>query len=122
MTTKFGQLLKDLRLRKKLTLREFCARSGIDAGNYSRIERGLFPPPQKEEILSKYATALGLKRGSDEWIEFFDVATVARGEIPRDLLNDEEVVNKLPILFRTLRGSPIPTDKMDDLVEIIRKG
>jgi len=54
-------------------------------------------------------------------LEFFDLASVARGEIPRDLLTDEEVADKLPILFRTLRRSPIPPEKMDDLVEKIRR-
>lgn len=121
MSAAFGKLLKTLRMKKGLTLREFCLTNGIDPGNYSRLERGLFPPPQKEELLEKYATALGLQRGSDEWLEFFDVAATSRGEIPHDLLSDEEVVGKLPILFRTLRASPIPVDKLDDLVEKIRR-
>jgi transcriptional regulator with XRE-family HTH domain len=113
--------MKDLRLRKGMTLREFCQAHGFNPGNYSRLERGLFPPPQKDELLEKYATALGLQRGSDEWLEFFDVAAAVRGEIPKDLLADEGVVDKLPILFRTLRGAPISPEKMDDLVEKIRK-
>ena len=121
MSNAFGLKLKELRLKRKLTLREFCQSSGIDPGNYSRLERGVFPPPQKEELLERYASALGLSRGSAEWLEFFDLAAVARGEIPRDLLTDEEVTNKLPIIFRTLRGSPIPPEKMDALVEKIRR-
>lgn len=117
----FGRLLKKLRLKKEMTLREFCLANGIDPGNYSRLERGLFPPPQKEELLEKYAVALGLKRGSDEWLEFFDLAAASRGEIPKDLLSDEELVDKLPVLFRTLRGSAVEAERLDDLIEKIRR-
>ncbi len=88
---------------------------------YSRLERGLFPPPQKEDLLEKYATALGLKRGSDGWLEFFDLAAASKDEIPKDLLADEEILDKLPVLFRTLRGSPIPVDKLDKLIDKIRR-
>jgi transcriptional regulator with XRE-family HTH domain len=121
MSGAFGKLMKDLRLRKNQTLREFCAANKFDPGNYSRLERGLLPPPQKSELLEKYALALGVKKGSDEWLEFFDMAAVGRGEIPKDLLSDEEVATKLPVLFRTLRGCPISPDKLDDLVEKVRR-
>jgi transcriptional regulator with XRE-family HTH domain len=117
----FGKLLKNLRMEKGLTLREFCQNNRIDPGNYSRLERGLFPPPQREEILEKYALALGLKRGSDEWLELFDLAAAARGQLPKDLLSDEEVVEKLPAIFRTLRGSPLTADKLDELIEKVRR-
>ena len=120
--TQFGKYIKSLRTRKQQTLREFCLEHGIDPGNYSRIERGRFPAPQKQETLERYATALGLARGSDEWIEFFDVAAASRGEIPSDLLKDEELLQKLPMLFRTLRATPVEDSKLDKLVEEIRKG
>ena len=121
MSNAFGNLMKKLRVDKEITLREFCQANGFDPGNYSRLERGLFPPPQKESLLEKYATALGLKRGSDEWLEFFDLAAAARGEIPKDILSDEEVVRKLPVVFRTLRGSALSPDKLDDLINKIRR-
>jgi transcriptional regulator with XRE-family HTH domain len=117
----FGDYIKGLRVKQKQTLRDFCLAHGIDPGNYSRLERGRFPAPQKTEILEKYALALGLRRGSDEWVEFFDMAAASRGEIPADLLNDEQVLQKLPVLFRTLRGSPVPADKLDELIELVRK-
>jgi transcriptional regulator with XRE-family HTH domain len=58
------------------TLREFCLEHGIAPGNYSRLERGLFLPPQSQELMEKYALALGLTSGSDDWLEFFDTAAV----------------------------------------------
>lgn len=118
----FGALLKRLRIARGLTLREFCKQHGFDPGNYSRVERGVFDPPRAREKLEKYARALGLRPGDDDWLEFFDTAAASRGEIPRDLLSDDEVVDKLPILFRTLRGKPISPDRLDELVERIRRG
>jgi hypothetical protein len=41
--------------------------------------------------------------------------------LPKDLLSDEEVVEKLPVLFRTLRGTPVRADK-DELIEKVRIG
>jgi transcriptional regulator with XRE-family HTH domain len=120
-TNTFGTLLKKHRQNAGQTLREFCLKHGFDAGNFSRLERGRFPPPHKEELLERYALALGLSRGSDEWIEFFDAAAAGRGEIPRDLLDDAQLVAKLPLLFRTLRGKQVPPDKLEALIERIRR-
>lgn len=118
----FGALLKRLRIKRGLTLREFCIRHGFDPGNYSRLERGVFNPPQDRQKLEKYARALGLSPGDDDWLEFFDTAAASRGEIPQDLLSDEEVVSKLPLLFRTLRARPVSPEKLDELVDRIRGG
>jgi transcriptional regulator with XRE-family HTH domain len=117
----FGEHLKKLRIAKRVTLRDHCIGHGFDPGNYSRLERGLFRPPQKEELLAKYARALGIKPDTDEWLEFFDVAAASRGELPRDLCDDDEIMGKLPVLFRTLRGEPISPDKLGELVEMLRK-
>ena len=118
----FGACLKKHRLAKKLTLRAFCAANGLDPGNYSRLERGLFPAPREPQLLEKYAVALGIERGSGEWLDFFDVAAASRGEIPQDLLDNEALMEKLPLLFRTLRATPVEGQKLDKLVEELRKG
>ncbi len=118
---KFSAMLKRIRTERGLTMREFCLRSGFDPGNYSRLERGLYPPPQNRELLERYAAALGIKRGSDEWLELFDLAAAERGEIPADLMSDKEVVDKLPVLFRTMRGKQLSPEQLDELVERIRR-
>jgi transcriptional regulator with XRE-family HTH domain len=119
--TAFGKFIKTLRIARGLTLREHCLTNGFDPGNYSRLERGLFPPPHKQEILERYAAALGIEKGGDEWMEFFDLAAAAKGELPKDLLDDSELVEKLPLLFRTLRADPVSENKLDDLIDKVRR-
>jgi transcriptional regulator with XRE-family HTH domain len=117
----FGAILKRMRAERGLTLRDFCLKNGLDPGNYSRLERGLYPPPENHEGVEKYANALQLQPGSAEWLELFDVAAAERGRFPDDLMSDEAVVDKLPVLFRTLRAQPVPPEKLDELVERIRR-
>ncbi len=119
--SRFSEMLKRLRIERGVTLREFCLSKGFDPGNYSRLERGLYPPPS-HDLLEKYATALGVSPGSDTWIELFDHAATARGEIPSDLMADEKVVEKLPVLFRTMRARQLSGDKnLDALIDEIRR-
>ena len=105
-----------------MSLRKFCLAHGFDPGNISKMERGLLAPPGSKELLNKYVDALNLKEGSDEWREFFDRASACRGEIPIEILENDEVVKNLPLFFRTLRGQKVSKEKLDELVEIIRRG
>ena len=116
----FGVFFKELRLKTGVTLREFCLKHGLDPGNLSRLERGLSTPPQNREKLEEYARYLGIKKDSDEWFEFFDLAAAEAGRIPEDVLDDEKVVAKLPLLFRTLRGQKVPQEDLNDLIKQIR--
>lgn len=118
--TKFGQLFKEFRIRSGQTLRGFCNDHGFDPGNTSRLERGLLGPPESDTKLEEYAQALQLQQGSADWERFIDVAAAERGRIPRDLLSDSELVAKLPIVFRTIRGTRADGDSLDKLVEKLR--
>jgi transcriptional regulator with XRE-family HTH domain len=116
----FGALFKELRIRLGKTLREFCSDHDLDPGNMSKLERGLLPPPQSREKLTQYATALKLKKGSSKWYEFFDRAAAEAGVIPEDL-KDREVLQRLPVLFRTLRGTKLSNKQLDELVDRLRR-
>jgi transcriptional regulator with XRE-family HTH domain len=116
----FGDFFKSLRKQKRITLREFCIKASADPANISRLERGAMPPPQDNEILERYANALGVKKGSDDWYAFFDLAAADRGIIPKDLMSDTEVVKLLPAFFRTLRGQKPTVEEMKRLAEKIR--
>jgi len=117
----FGQFFKEIRQRNGLALRQFCLEYGLDPGNISKIERGLNPPPSSTDILEKYASYLKIEKGSDDWYNFFDYAAACAGKIPPDVMSDEELVNKLPLVFRTLRGQKVPAEQLKDLAEHIRR-
>ena len=116
----FGEFFKAKRQALGLTLRNFCLKYKHDPGNMSRLERGILPPPQDREALEKYAKDLGLKSGSDDWYTFFDLAAAAKGRLPDELLEDEQLVAKLPLVFRTLRGKRLTSKQLDDLVKKVK--
>jgi transcriptional regulator with XRE-family HTH domain len=118
----FGSYFEQLRQEQRLTLRMFCKKAACDPANISRMERGLIPPPKGREILEKYAEALNLAEGSDEWYQFFDLAAADQGIIPGDIMADQELVKVLPVFFRTLRGQKPTKAEMEKLAEKIRDG
>jgi transcriptional regulator with XRE-family HTH domain len=120
--TNFASNFKALRIEKRITLRAFCEAAEADPGNISRMERGGMIPPQDRRILARYAVALGLKEGSDEWYQFFDLAAADRGMIPQDLMDDAELVKKLPAFFRTLRGQKPTEEELRKVLEKIKEG
>jgi transcriptional regulator with XRE-family HTH domain len=118
---RFGERLRSLRLAQDLSLREFCLKHGYDPSNMSKIERGRMAPPQKPEQVEQLAARLGLRAGSREWQEFMDSAAAEAGRIPEDILSDEKVLGKLPVLFRAARGQKVSREDIQKLVESIRK-
>lgn len=121
-TINFGRYFEQLRQAQGLTLRMFCKKALCDPANISRMERGLIPPPKGREILEKYAEALYLVEGSDEWYLFFDLAAADQGIVPGDIMADQELVKVLPVFFRTLRGQKPTKVEMEKLAEKIRDG
>ena len=117
----FGSHFKELRIRQKMTLRQFCDAHGYDPGNISKLERGLLPPPESDAKLTDYAKALKIRRGSDTWYQFFDLARASRGKLPPEILRKRDVVARLPLLFRTLRGQKVSDQKLNELIEMIRR-
>ena len=117
----FGTFFEFLRQRNRLTLRDFCKKAGADPANISRMERGAMAPPKSREILERYAAALEIKEGTDDWFKFFDLAAISQGLVPDDILNDKNLAKSLPLFFRTLRGQKPSVAELKNLVEKIRK-
>jgi transcriptional regulator with XRE-family HTH domain len=117
----FGEFFKEMRGKKGISLRRFCLENKVDPGNISKLERGLIPPPQSREKLEEYASYLQIRKGSDDWWEFFDLAAAESGKIPQDILNDENLVKRLPLVFRTIRGQKVSREKLRKLAEVIRR-
>ena len=117
----FGGYFKKKRLEIVKTLRQFCLENGLDPGNISKIERGILPPPQSREKLAHYAKCLGIVEGSDEWLEFFDIARTDIGRIPEEILADSNIVAKLPLVFRTLKGLKLTGEQLEKLAHELEK-
>jgi transcriptional regulator with XRE-family HTH domain len=117
----FGEFIKERRIAKSISLREFCKRIEMDASNWSKVERGLLAPPQDEEKLRRIARVLDIKVGSSLWKEMKDKANIDAGIIPEDILSDEKVLNSLPIFFRTIRSEKPTPEDLDKLINMIRK-
>jgi len=118
----FGELHRKLREEKQLTLRKYSQLIGQDPGNISRIERGVASPPQNEKVLITMANALELKENSVLWKDFFNLAAIGAGRIPKEILSNKELSNCLPVLLRTLTGRKITEQKMNELLDLIKKG
>jgi transcriptional regulator with XRE-family HTH domain len=116
----FGEFIKERRIAKGISLREFCKRLEIDASNWSKVERGLLAPPQDQERLKEIARVLGIKFGSASWKDMKDKANIDAGIIPEDILSDEKVLNSLPMFFRTIRSEKPTPEDLDKLIDMIK--
>jgi transcriptional regulator with XRE-family HTH domain len=117
----YGEFIKKRRIGKGITLREFCKMVGVDASNWSKVERGLLSPPQDEEKQRRIAGILEIELDSKAWTEMKDYANIDAGIIPEDILSDEKVVKSLPVFFRTLRSDKPTSEELDELMSMIRK-
>jgi len=118
----FGEFIKERRIGKGLTLREFCKLIEIDASNWSKIERGLLAPPKDDEKFKRIAEVLEIPIGSELWIEMTDKAEIEAGNIPKDIRTDSELIGFLPMFFRTIRSEKPSAEDLDNLIAMIRKG
>jgi transcriptional regulator with XRE-family HTH domain len=116
----FGEYIFDLRRQKRITLREFCRVTKVDPSNWSKIERGILQPPKSNQVLEEIAAVLGLQKGSEEFNLLFDLAAIAF--IPRNLvLQEEKMLGKLPIFFRTLRGNKPTEEELETIIKLLKE-
>ena len=116
----FGKVLKSLRLKKELSLRDICKKVSYDPSNWSKIERGRISPPSEIKILKKWAGALGFLKDTKEFQEFIDKAQIAQGIIPHDIMAQKNAVKYLPAFFRTLRNGKSAKKEIDELIKLIK--
>lgn len=115
----FGDFVKNVRIKNSLTLREFCRLANVDPSNWSKIERGLFPPPKSKQVLQEITRILKLKENSDDYDTLFDLAAIS--SIPPDLISDQAVLDKLPVFFRTIRGEKPTRKELEELIRILKE-
>jgi len=118
MEKTFGEFFKKKRVESGLSLRGFCKKYNLDAGNLSKIERGIMPPPKDK--VAEYAGHLDLKKGGSEWNEFIDLAAISADKIP-DGFKQTDVYKKLPVFCRGVRDKRITKKEIDEIISIIEK-
>ena len=116
----FGEFVREQRIQNRLTLREFCRRMNFDPSNWSKIERACLQPPKGEVVLNEIAKVLNISKESEHWFTLRDLAAIAF--IPTNLINDESIVKKLPVFFRTLRGQSPTREELEKLLNLIKEG
>ena len=102
-------------------LREFCEIAELDPSNWSKIERDRLPVPDDREKLEKIAQIVGLKHGTTEWHQFFDLAYISQKRIPDEVYADPEVISALPVFFRTVRGEKPKKEELNKIIELLKK-
>lgn len=115
----FGDKLKELRIQKRLTLRDCAAALQVDPSNWSKLERSITPAPKDIEILESWAEFFELT--GEEKASFFDLAALSRKQLPGDIADDARVMQALPAFFRAVRGKELEGDKLSQFIEDLRK-
>ncbi len=113
---KFGEIVKNNRIRMRLTLRECARELNVDCSNMSKVERGITQAPLSQETLDRWADFFGLM--GDERQEFLDAASTSRGEYPPDIMKDENLLAVMPQFLRLARDTP--QEEIDALIAGIR--
>ena len=117
----FGDSVKSLRIAQKKTLRQFCQEHGHDPSNWSKIERGVNPPPKDEATLARWGQQLGLQPETAAWQDFMAQADISRGTIPRAVMSDQAFLAKLPVFLRTVANAELTEKQLDDFIAKVRE-
>jgi|GEM_PF-2819091 len=91
----------------------------MQPSNLSFIESGKVNPPRAFETLIKIAAALGFRKGSKEWSEFFDLSA-EKVRIPADITADRNIRNYLPIMLRTVANARLTKRQLEKLIAKIK--
>jgi len=117
----FGAIIKSLRIAQKKTLRQFCQEHGHDPSNWSKIERGVNPPPKDEATLARWGKQLGLQPATAAWQDFMSAADLSRGTIPRAVMADPVLLAKLPVFLRTVANAELTEKQLDAFIAKVRE-
>ena len=69
----------------------------------------------------QYAKALGIEKGSDDWFTFSDLAAACAGRLPQDIASNNELLQALPLIFRTARTTKMNEKELRGFIEAIKK-
>lgn len=99
----------------------FAQKYGFNQGNISRIENGLMRAPQDPDRVDAYARALGLKKGTAEWVRFHDLAKASNRTFEIFNITNDSVLEAFPILMRELDKDTVTKDHLEKLIDLVKK-
>lgn len=117
---KFGEFFHKRRIELGFTLRKFSETFDEDPAYISRLERGKVPAPKVPAKLNYYAHALGMKEGTEDYEKFFRLASISNKTYGIDQVENEKILEKLPVFLRTLDNKGLNESDLDKLIELIR--
>ncbi len=117
----FGEFIREKRIQADISLREFCRKAELDPSNWSKVERDVLPALSTRESLEGIAKLLGIKKNTNDWVTFFDLASISQQRIPDDVFEDKDVVSALPVFFRTVRGEKPSDEDLSKLFALLKK-
>jgi len=121
MAKTFGKFLKEKRLALNLSLREMARQVGMQPSNYCNVEAGVLAPPPPGG-LERIAKVLGLRKATDDFETFYDLAAKGRDEIPVDV---EQIVKEnelIPAMLRTVEYEKLTREQLGGIIEDLRSG
>lgn len=111
----FGDLITDIRLKKGMSLRAMCKKLKIiDMETYSKIERGIQNPYDKDEF-NDIIQALGL---SDK-DEIKELESLAMTFIQEKTMTEKEILEHMPAFPHHFEKDQL--DKLKDIIIDINK-
>lgn len=115
----FGEFVKSKRIESRMTLREFCRQfQETDPSNWSKVERGVMPPPDTWFFFERLSKLL--KLSDEETAHAKDLAEISRGKLPADL-QTPEILAKLPLIFMALRNPAFTPDEFEAMLRAVSK-
>ena len=116
---KFGVMLREMRAKNAITLRELSMVSDVDLGYLSRLERGSVPPPQKNELLESIIT--GVRATQEEAQSLRDQADQDNKAFPRDIADRMKEMEGVPLLLRTVANKELSKEELEKITEYIKE-
>ena len=115
----YGQMLREIRTQKEITLRELALRSDIDVAYLSRVERESVLPPQKEELINAINEALEIDTKSAKALK--DQASLDNQMLPNDIAEKLKAMEGVPMLLRTVANKKLDGNQIKKLTDFINE-
>lgn len=112
-------MIRDIRVKKEMSLRDLALNSDIDVAYLSRVERETINPPQSEELIDAISLALELSGELAQKLK--DQAFLDNEKYPPDIAQNLQQVEGFPLFLRTVSNKKIDAEKLKELTDFINE-